>query len=111
MVKRSEIQKGIRVILNENFKVKSLSDQYLSEEPAIFIADGHIYNSIDGDYIFIKGGSCINSGIAYLTEIDIEFPFPETPLYLPDVNCYNDYINSEIEKLKAKLNKIKQIKN
>mgnify|MGYP003705227245 CR=1 FL=1 len=34
----------------------------------------HIYNdNYKGEYVFISGGSKTNSGIAYLSEIDLEF--------------------------------------
>lgn len=82
MVKENQVAQGVRVKLNENFEQKCLGDKYLVEqESVLFISDGHIYNDVNGKYVFIKGGSLTNSGYAYLDQLDLEFPVPEKPLY------------------------------
>ncbi|HSE99789.1 MAG TPA: hypothetical protein VLA48_02745 [Nitrososphaeraceae archaeon] len=80
-MKRTEVARNVRVKFNSNFKEKSLADKYIMEEPIIFISEGHVYNDINGEYVFVKGGSMINSTPAYLTELDLEFPISEDPLY------------------------------
>lgn len=80
-VKKNQVASGVRVKLNDKFETHSLSHEYLKQEKVIFISDGHIYNDPFGDYVFVKGGSLINAGIAHLTEIDLEFPIPEYPMY------------------------------
>ena len=82
MVKRNQAAYGVRVKLNDNFKVNSLTDKYLKEmETVLFIDYQGVMNDSTGDYVYVKGGSLINSGMVYLTEIDLEFPIPEKPLY------------------------------
>lgn len=81
MIKSNQIALGVRVKLNENFEVKCLGDTYLKEEPIIFISESKAYNDQRGEYVMIKGGSLINSGYAYLDQLDLEFPVPEKPLY------------------------------
>lgn len=97
MIKRNEVARKVRVKLNENFRIKSLSDQYLACEPVLFISDSQIYNDTIGDYVWIKGGSLVNSGIAYLTEIDLEFPIGEGPLYRHDTIDYNQDLLSRFK--------------
>lgn len=79
-MKRNQVANGVRVKLNSTFEIKSLSDKYLACEPILFISDSHIYNDSQGEYVWIKGGSLTNSGPAYLTELDLEFPVSEVPL-------------------------------
>lgn len=81
MVKQNRIAYGVRVKLNSNFQEKCLGDKYLKEERILFISDEKPYNDKNGYYVNIKGGSLVNSGQAYLNEIDLEFEVPETPLY------------------------------
>lgn len=81
-MKRNQVAKDVRVKLNEKWEPRCLGDNYLKfEESVIFISDGHIYNDVIGEYVFIKGGSLTTSGYAYLDELDLEFPIGETPLY------------------------------
>ena len=80
-MKESEVARNVRVKLNSNWNSYSLGDEYLKEEPIIFISDNYVYNDVRGKYVYIKGGSMINLGTAYLTELDLEFPIGETPLY------------------------------
>ena len=81
-IKKNEIAKGVRVKLNSEFIEKCLGDQYLKEEPVIYIREQHVYNDTKGDYVNLTGGSLINSGYAYLNELDLEFPFSQDiPLY------------------------------
>lgn len=89
MIKLNQVAKDVRVKLNSTFEIKSLSDKYLACEPIIFIAESHIYNDIKGEYVFVKGGSLTNSGTAYLTELKLEFPISETPLYSHETIDYN----------------------
>lgn len=89
MIKSNQVAKDVRVKLNNSFRIKSLSDQYLACESILSISDSHIYNDVDGEYVWIRGGSRVNSGIVYLTEIDLEFPIGEAPLYRHDTIDYN----------------------
>ena len=84
MIKENQIASAVRVKLNESFKAKCLGDEYLMQEPVLFIAEAKAYNDSIGPYVFIKGGSLTNSGTAYLHQLDLEFPMPETPLYTWD---------------------------
>lgn len=81
MIKSNQIARGVRIRLNSKFTIKSLSDQYLACEPIIFISDEHVYNDERGHYVYIKGGSLTNGGIAYLSELDLEYNVPEFPIY------------------------------
>lgn len=81
MIKENQVASGVRVKLNESFKAKCLGDEYLMQEPILFIAESKAYNDSIGSYVFIKGGSLINSGTAYLHQLYLEFPIPEVPLY------------------------------
>jgi hypothetical protein len=88
MIKINQVARGVRVKLNSTFEIKSLSDKYLACEPILFICESHIYNDQRGEYVFIKGGSLTNSGVAYLSELDLEFLVPETPLYSHEIVDY-----------------------
>jgi hypothetical protein len=81
-VKENRVAYGVRVKLNENFQVKCLGDEYLKEEPVLFISASHCYNDERGKYVMIKGGSLTTSGYVYLDEIDLIFEVPEKPLYV-----------------------------
>lgn len=89
MIKKNQVAKDVRVKLNSNFVINSLSDKYLACEPILYIADPHIYNSLEKDYVFIRGGSHTNSGIAFLDELDLEFPITKVPLYSHETIDYN----------------------
>ena len=89
MVKPNQVARGVRVKLNENFEINSLAQKYLACESILFLSENHIYNDEKGKYVFITGGSHINGGIAYLNEIDLEFPITETPLYPHQTIDYN----------------------
>jgi hypothetical protein len=88
-IKKFEVAKGVRVVLNEKFSVKCLGDEYLQCEKVIFIDSGHVYNDSNGEYVHLKGGSKTNSGYAYLDQIDLEFPYE-------DVIHPVDYTNKKI---------------
>lgn len=89
-MKTNQVARGVRVKLNNTFEINSLSDKYLACEPILYIGDSHIYNdSYKGDYVFISGGSHTNSGIAYLSELDLEFPISNAPLYSHETIDYN----------------------
>lgn len=75
MIKKEEIARGVRVKLNGLWFEKCLGDKYLAEELVIYIRDNHIYNDLRGDYVLLKGGSHLNSGYAYLDQLDLEFPY------------------------------------
>ena len=82
MLKLNRIAYGVRVKLNDQFKEKCLGDKYLKDEAMLFIAEEKPGNdSYGGDYVHIRGGSLMNSGYAYLNELDIEFDMPDRPLY------------------------------
>ena len=89
MVKPNQVALGVRVKLNNSFKIVSLGTKWLACEPILFISDRHVYNDEHGQYVHIKGGSKTNSGIAYLTEIDLEFPVSDSPLYSHETIDYN----------------------
>lgn len=89
MIKINQVARGVRVKLNSTFEIRSLSDKYLACEPILFICESHIYNDQNGKYVFIKGGSLANSGAAYLSELELEFPISETPLYSHETIDYN----------------------
>jgi hypothetical protein len=88
-LKENQVARLVRVKLNSNFEINSLSDQYLACEHIIYISDSHIYNDSKGKYVHIKGGSNVNSGFAYLNELDLEFPITDSPLYLHSEIDYN----------------------
>ena len=90
MVKPNQVATKVRVKLNNNFEINSLSDKYLACEPILYIDENHIYNdNIKGQYVWVKGGSKTNSGMVYLNELDLEFPITENPLYSHDTIDYN----------------------
>ena len=80
-VKKNRLAYGVRVKLNDNFQVKCLGDNYLKDEPVLFVSYDGVYNDTKGDYVNLTGGSLTNSGYAYLDEIDLVFDVPEKPLY------------------------------
>lgn len=82
MVKKNRIAYGVRVKLNDNFEKKCLGDDYLVDEPVLFISQEKCYNDEKGDYVHLRGGSLTTSGYAYLDQIDLEFEVPENPLYV-----------------------------
>lgn len=104
-MKNNQVARDVRVKLNDNWKPQSLSDEYLEKEPIIFICDNHIYNDVIGEYVFIKGGSKVNSGTAYLTQLDLEFPLSDDkPLYCwEDMKVERTYSTEEIQQLFEKL--------
>ena len=73
-IKKSQCAQDVRVKLNSEFFVKCIGDNFLKEETIIYLQDGHVYNDVKGEYVRIKGGSKMNSGYAYLNELDLEFP-------------------------------------
>lgn len=87
-MKNNEVAKGVRVKLNSNFEIKSLSDKLLACEPILFICDNHVYNDEKGYYTWVRGGSLTNSGAIHLSELELEFPMPEKPLYSHEIIDY-----------------------
>ena len=81
-MKKSQVALHVRVKLNDNFEVKCLGDEYLIKDEIIYISDNHIYNDSIGEYVHIKGyvepkdnnSVYMNSGYAYLNQLDLEFP-------------------------------------
>ncbi len=88
MLKSNQVAKDVRVKLNSNYTISSLSRKYLACEPIIYISDGHIYNDSKGEYVFVRGGSHTNSDAVYLNEIDLEFPIGENFLYSHEIIDY-----------------------
>lgn len=80
-MRKTEAAKNVRVKLNSNWEETCLGDKYLKQEPVIFIREQHIYNDSRGEYVYIKGGSMTNGGVAYLDQLDLEFPIGEKSLY------------------------------
>lgn len=85
MIKRNQIARDVRVVLNDTFEVKCLGDKYLKLEPELYIRDEHIYNDTFGEYVFIDSEymptlssehilTGVNSGYAYLNELDLKYP-------------------------------------
>lgn len=105
MIKSSEVARHVRVKLNDTFEIKSLSDRYLVCEPILYISEGHIYNDgHKGAFVFIRGGSHTNSGTAYLSELDLEFPITDRPMYSTESVDYSVDISrfkNHLEDLKS----------
>ena len=56
-----------------------------------YLFQKNIYNDNGGYYVIVKGGSRTNSGAVYLTQIDLEFPINDIPLYSwEDINYDQD---------------------
>jgi len=108
-MKRNEVARNVRVKLNSTFKEKCLGDKYILDEPVIFIDESHIYNDSIGEYVFIKGGSKVNSATAYLTELDLEFPIGESPLYSWQKMDKLDFLFAERERIEAEISKINKM--
>lgn len=81
MIQPKHIAYGVRVKLNSEFIEKCLGDKYLKDEKVLFIRETKPYNDTKGEYVYIEGGSLLNSGYAYLNELDLEYPVPNKPLY------------------------------
>jgi len=62
------------VKLNDEFVEKCLGDKYLKEEQLLYLREGHVYNDTKGEYVMVTGASGMNSGYAYLNELDLAFP-------------------------------------
>ncbi len=80
-IRKSQVALHVRVKLNENWKPKSLSDEYLQQDKVIFIKGTEIYNDTQGTYIFV--GSMFNTGTVYLNQIDLEFPISDIGVPAP----------------------------
>lgn len=111
-MKKSEVAQNVRVTLNENWKPKSLSDEMLMLEPVLFISSNFIHSDKeDRKYVHIKGGSFFNVGIAFLEELDLEFPI-EKALYgtssLSWRETVTDFLIAEKEKIEKRIFEIDQ---
>lgn len=81
-IKQDQVARDVRVKFNKKFEPKSLSEENLVKDEIIFISDYMIHNDSVGHYVILRGytpnknGGAIyvNSGYAYLDEIDLEFP-------------------------------------
>lgn len=82
-MKKSQVALHVRVKLNDKFSPKCIGEKYLIKDEVIFISDNHIYNDQLGEYVHLKSysipkdneeGIYINSGYAYLDQLDLEFP-------------------------------------
>jgi hypothetical protein len=89
MIKREQVAKHVRVKLNSNFEINSISKKHLACEPIIYISDNRIHNDSHGEYVNIRGGSHTNSGTAYLNQLDLEFPIDEKVLYSHEIVDYD----------------------
>jgi hypothetical protein len=76
MIKSNEVARGVRVVLNSEFVEKCIGDRFLKEEEFLFIEEASVYNDPNGAYVHIKGASRINSGYAYLNQLDLQYPIP-----------------------------------
>lgn len=75
-IKNYNVAIGVRVKLNDKFEEKCLGDKYLIEqEDTYFINSEKPMNDQRGEYVHITGGSHMNSGYAYLDQLDLEFPY------------------------------------
>lgn len=75
MVKPSQVALHVRVKLNDKFIPKSISEEYLVKSNVIYIAQEHIFNDTIDNYVYLSSKApYFGSGIAYLNEIDLEFP-------------------------------------
>jgi|SRR5690349_21140505 len=106
-MKKSEVAKNVRVVLNSSFKIKSLADECILQEPIVFIVSEEVYNDREGDYVFIKGGSFLNNATAYLTELDLEFPINDSPLYFTVDHSWREgaveFLLAEKDKLEKRI--------
>lgn len=83
MINSREIAYKVRVKLNSTFVEKCLGDKYLRDEPILYIRDHKPYEDERGKYVNISGR--MNSGRAYLTEIDLEFEVDGNGIPIPTV--------------------------
>jgi hypothetical protein len=97
-IKKSQVALHVRVKLNEKFKAKSMSDEYLMKDKVLFIKENSVYNDIKGEYVFV--GSMFNSGIAYLDQLDLEFPISDIGKPAPTK------LDLKIEDLEKQINSI-----
>ena len=75
MIKPSQVALHVRVKLNNNFIPKSISEEYLVKSDVIYIAQERIFNDSIGNYVYLSSNEpYFGNGIAYLNEIDLEFP-------------------------------------
>lgn len=72
-IKKAHCAYQVIVKLNNQFVEKSIGDKYLKEETLLYLSEGHVYNDKNGEYVMVKGVSGINSGYAYLNELDLAF--------------------------------------
>lgn len=89
MIKHNQVAMHVRVKLNSNFEINSISQKCLACERIIYISANRIYNDTKGDYVNIRGGSNTNSGQAYLNQLDLEFPINSDVLYSHETIDYN----------------------
>lgn len=100
MIKHNQVAMHVRVKLNSNFEIDSISQKYLACESLLYISDNRIYNDAKGDYVNIRGGSHTNSGKAYLHQLDLEFPINSDVLYSHETIDYNQ----DLSRFKNNLN-------
>ena len=82
MIKKSQVALHVRVKFNDKFEPKCLGEVFLVDNELIWISDDHIFNDERGEYVRLRGydepkpgeGTYINSGYAYLNQLDLEFP-------------------------------------
>ncbi len=75
MVRPSQVALHVRVKLNDKFQPRSLAEEYLVKSDVIYIAQEHIFNDVIGEYVYLSSKEpYFGSGIAFLDQIDLEFP-------------------------------------
>lgn len=83
MIRKSQVALHVRVKFNSLFEPKCLGEQYIIKDNIIFITDNNVYYDSIGEYVHLKGYTAptnendpiyINSGYAYLNQLDLEFP-------------------------------------
>lgn len=71
-MKRNRVAAGVRVRPNHLFEQKCIADKFfIEQETEWFLPDGHIYNDVKGEYVFVKGASLLTSTTCYLEQLDV----------------------------------------
>jgi hypothetical protein len=75
MIKADQVARHVRVKFIYGYEPTSISTQNLLEdEEYMYIRDAKVYNDSHGEWVYLRGASKLNSGIAYLDELLLEFP-------------------------------------
>ena len=74
-LKKHELARNVRVKFHSFVVPSSIGQEYLmTQEEYLYVRDPHVFNDQGGDYVFVNGGSGMNSGVAYLDDLELEFP-------------------------------------